>query len=269
MKNLKFAVVLLLSTVVLVSCEKWRDNRSPFAASDNALAESSYLDAFRAALNAAVFYEGSPSNIDTCANLSITTNGGNSYPVLITLDYGSSNCNSYFNFIRRGIIKAQVSQPISQQGSQITITFENFYSNDYLVEGSLTINNLGITDDKTRYKFKVNDGKITNADNEIVSWSGEYVLERTTGEISSDYIWDDIFSVTGSATGVNSDGNNFSTTIVEPLVLEAVCRWATKGVSKVEPNDRKTNEINYGDGNGCDNQATVTIGKKDYETTLR
>jgi hypothetical protein len=268
MKNLRIAVVLLLTMAVFASCEKWRDNRTPFAASDNALAETSYTDVFRAVLNAGVYYDGAPSNIDTCATRTIQTTAGD-YPVTIRLNYGAENCTGYYNFKKRGIIVAQFLQPISQQNATVNVTLENFYSNDYLVEGNVTIVFLGETDGKSKFSVKVADGKITHPDEDVVTWNAEYVYERVEGENSPQFLWDDVFSITGIAEGKNSNENDFTATVKEPLLFELVCRWANKGVVEVEPSDRKTNSLSYGDGNGCDNQATVTIGKKDYTTTLR
>jgi hypothetical protein len=268
MKNLRIAVVLLLTMAVFASCEKWRDNRTPFAASDNALAETSYTDVFRAVLNAGVNYDGAPSNIDTCATQTIQTNAGD-YPAVIRLDYGAENCIGYYNFKKRGVIIAQLSKPISEEGARIDVTLENFYSNDYLVEGTVTIIFLGVTDGKSQFSLKVTDGKITNADDETIIWSAEYLYERVEGEDSPQFLWNDVFSLTGTAEGRNSNDNTFTATVKEPILYEMVCRWAKKGIVEVEPSDRKTNSLDYGNENGCDNQAKVTIGKKEYTTTLR
>lgn len=268
MKNLGIAVVLLLATVVFASCKKWRDNRTPFAGADNALAETSFADVFRAVLNSGVFYEGAFSNIDTCANFTVQTSAGE-YPATIRLDYGTDNCNGYYNFKRKGVIVAQFSQAISQQGARADVTLENFYSNNYLVEGVVRITFLGVTDGKSKFSLSVTGGKITNPDDEVVEWNADYVFERVTGEESANFLWDDVFSITGEAAGKNSNENSFTATVKEPLLLEMVCRWPKKGIVEVEPDDRKTNSLDYGNDESCDNQAVVTIGKKEYKTTLK
>lgn len=268
MKNLNVTISILLLAAMLAGCQKWRDNRSPFAGADNALAEVSFTDVFRAALNAGVFYNGAPSNIDTCAVLTTQTSSGD-YPVNLRLDYGTENCTGYYNFKRRGVILAQFSQPITEQGARIDITLENFYSNDYLIEGAIRVNFLGVTDGKSKYSLTVTGGKITNPEEEAVEWNAEYIFERVAGEETPDFLWDDQFSITGEASGKNSSENGFTAVIKESLLLEMVCRWPQKGIVEIEPDDRKTNTLDYGNDDACDNQAVVTIGKKDYKTTLR
>lgn len=268
MKTIFQSSLLLALIFTISSCEKFRDYREPLSAEENALAESSFIDAFRIALNESAFYAGSTSNIDSCGSRNVQTTAGN-YPVLITKDYGSANCVQTYNFTRRGKIGVQLTAPLSEEGSRADISFEGFYVNDYLVEGNLVVTNNGSSEGKTNYKLTVTNGKITNADNKIVSWQAEYTLSRIAGENSLPFIWDDVFSATGTASGVNNEGRNFETNIKENLEFEMICRWARKGKSEVAIDELKTSTIDYGDGNNCDNDATVEIGKRSYEATLR
>lgn len=268
MKTILSSLFVFACLFCFVSCKKFRDNREPLSAEENALAESSFIDAFRIALNESAFYAGSFSNIDSCGTRTVETIAGQ-YPVLITKDYGIDNCVQTYNFTRRGKIAVQLNGPLNTPGSRADISFENFYVNDYLVEGNLVVVNKGIADGKSEFSLNVTNGKITNPDNKIVSWQAEYTLSRIKGETSPAFVWDDVFSISGTASGVNNEGRNFETTIKENLEFEMICRWASKGKSEVAIDELKTSTIDYGNGNNCDNDATVEIGKRSYEATLR
>lgn len=268
MKTLKASIYFVALSFVLASCTKFRDNKEPLSAEENALGESTFFDAFRIAVNESAFYAGSVSNIDSCGTFTLQTTVGN-YPVLITRDYGTNNCVQTYNFTRRGKIGVQLSGSLEVEGSRADVSFDKFYCNDYLVEGNLVIVNLGVTDSATNYSFTVTDGKITNPDNKIVSWNATYNLKRIEGELSNTFIWDDKYNLTGTANGTNNEGRNFETTIKEALSFELICRWPSNGVSEVAIDELKTSTINYGDGFNCDNAAKVEIGKRTYDATLR
>ena len=90
----------------------------------------------------------------------------------------------------------------------------------------------------------------------------------TAGE--STLIWsDDVYSITGSASGKSAKGNNFSATITSALIVKLTCKNIVKGTFDFDPGTGKpVRTVDYGDGT-CDDVATVTIGSKTYTVHLR
>jgi len=268
MKKFRFPFLfVIVLAFVGQGCEKWRDNRDPQTAVDNALAESSFNDVIRILISESKEYEGFPSNADTCSTLTATTTSGG-YPVTIRVDFGTTSCATNYNFDRKGVMNVEISQPFSTEDAQATVTFEDFYVHEYKVEGTVTLTNLGLMNNVTNYRVVISDGKVTSPTDEVISWNADLNYERSYGQESPDFVWDDIYSVTGEAAGVSVDGRSFTTTIKEALSFEMVCRWISKGKSEVSPEELKTITVNYGSGN-CDNDAEAEVGKKEYSLKLK
>jgi hypothetical protein len=268
MKNFRtiFSIAVLVA-LFAQGCEKWRDNRDPQTALDNALAESSFHDIFRIVLAETKEHEGFPSNVDSCSSRSAVTTNGN-YPVTLSVAYGNTDCAFNYHISRNGNVVISLNQPFSQANAQASITFENFYLNGYLIEGVVTITHKGITGDKSQYRLQVADGKVTSKNGRIVSWSCDRTFERSAGQESLDFVWDDAFSITGSSAGVNHDGRSFTSEIKEALIFEMVCRWITKGEVELSVEELKNIVVNYGDGS-CDNDAESKVGKRSYNAKLK
>jgi hypothetical protein len=267
MKKFRFPLLVLFAIAFIgQGCEKWRDNRDPQTALDNALAESSFLDVFRIVLSETKEYEGFPSNVDSCSSrVLVSTNGTAS---VFRVEYGSSDCSSNYNFTRRGAVIIEITESFSNDNAQATVTFEDFYAKGYRVEGTVIIKNKGVVDGKTQYGMTVSEGKITSSTDEIVSWNCDLTFDRSEGQSSLDFVWDDVFSVTGEAIGMSVDGRNFTTVVKEALNFDMTCRWIIKGKSEIEPEELKTITVSYGDGN-CDNDVDAEIGKKEYSPKLK
>jgi hypothetical protein len=251
----------------LQGCEKWRDNRNPQTALDNALAESSFHDIFRIVLAESREYEGLPSDADSCSSRSaVATNGG--YPISLSVSYGNSNCSSNYRMQRKGTLVVSLNQPFSQPNAQASLTLQHFEVNGYKVEGNIVIMHKGVIDNKTQYRLQVSDGKITSKDGRIVSWACDRVFETAAGQESPGFVWDDVFNVSGTSSGVNYEGRSFTSTINKPLVFKMTCRWITEGEIEFSVEQLKDIIVNYGDGN-CDNDAEAKIGKRTYNMKLK
>ena len=93
----------------------------------------------------------------------------------------------------------------------------------------------------------------------------------TAGESTSGILgWsDDIYSITGSATGTSASQNNFSATITSPLIKKMNCRHIVQGTFTFDPgNGKPVRTVDFGNGT-CDDIATVTINGNVYTIQLR
>lgn len=176
---------------------------------------------------------------------------------IITIDFGDG-CEGRRGRVRSGKIIVTYDGDRRTVGSFRSVTFEDFFVDSTQVEGTRTktvtavdAENLSITVDLT-----VTGGKLTFGDGTFA-----------TREAQKTRVWqfdaegDHVTTVTGSASGVNREGLDYSMQITEELVFNRSCGRAgifvpVSGVKMFSVGE-STAIIDYGDGE-CDNLATVT-----------
>ena len=73
---------------------------------------------------------------------------------------------------------------------------------------------------------------------------------------------EDIYNITGSASGTDANGNAFSVAITKALTIDFSCQYhLTAGTIQITPTGKATRVIDYGNG-ACDDDATLTIGNR-------
>jgi hypothetical protein len=270
MKALKWFKVLTLSvtlTFALSGCKKEDDDDDTSAASDNALADQAFTDVSSIADEAA---NGSVESFKTLSHCATVTHDSASAgdPDTLTIDFGSVNCTGHDGRMRRGKIVVTYTGRYRDAGSTHTITFDNYFVNDNQVLGTKTVTNEGLNTAGHTYFTIVEDGSIILADGggtitRVSNRSREWIEGESTLVLS-----DDVYLITGSATGVSAQGTNVVATITDALRVELDCRWITAGKAEVTPSGRLPRIVDFGAGT-CDNQATVTIGTRTFDITLR
>ncbi|MBC8046144.1 MAG: hypothetical protein H7Y00_05065 [Fimbriimonadaceae bacterium] len=272
-KNLKnFALAVVLSTTAFVACNKDTANNEAQTSIDNGLADNYFNDMYAVVNNAAAdngfagFMSDNSANktaSSSCPEVIFSEPLG-TFPNTMTIDFGDG-CISYFGIERKGKIISTFTGPYKDAGTIITITTEDYYVNGVQVEGIKTITNLGLNDaDNMHFSIVVTDAKITLLSGADITWNSERDREWVEG-ISTPEITDDVYSITGSATGINRDDIPFTMLIIEALRKEMDCNWIVSGVCEITPDGEETRTINYGDGE-CDNEATLTVGG--FTTTI-
>lgn len=295
MKKIQKTITITLSTILVVgafySCKKYKLNRKTTTSEDQATAQAMFDDVYN------VVQQNADQNQDslhrttevqttygnTCGSVTITP-GGNTYPKTMTVDFGSTNCEGIDGVNRRGKVIAVFSGPYRQSGTTITITTDNYYVNDYKVDGTKTVTNNGQNSSgHTTYSIQV-DGTVTSPDNTYsIDWHSTRTREWVEGENTNFFtpdgsggimglagITDDAYDITGSGHGTNQDGRTFTVTITEALHWQ-FCSYVgeiTKGKLEIQPEGLKKREVDFGDGN-CDNEANVKIGNRTYTVHLR
>jgi len=299
MRFSRFTLALLVFSAVITfsSCKKSKLNKETTTAEDNALAEDSFDDIFKN-INEAAEEENldgtakmggsqdytfasacaTPTLVPPAWDTTTTPATWNStFPKTLTIDFGSTNCTGNDGKARRGKIIAVFTGRHNVAGTVITTTFNNYHVNDHKIEGTKTVTNNG----NNSFTIVV-DGKIIAPNGEEVSW--ESTRTRTWIEGQNTNFWtlnadsttfmffngilDDVYSVTGSASGVNRKGRSFTADITTALRIE-FCGWVpeiTEGVVEVQPEDLKKRTVDFGNQD-CDRTFVVTIGKKSYTRT--
>jgi hypothetical protein len=271
-------VIAALSATVFTGCRRDEEDNDTNAAGDNALAEAMFADVTNISDEAG--RTGSLSNyrIDPNSNAilsqcaTITFDSLNVADVdTLTIDFGATNCTGNDGRNRRGKIIVQYSGAYRDSGSTHNISFDNYFVNDNQILGSKTVTNNGHNAaGNLVYSINVNGSIILASSGGTITWTSTRQREWTQGESTMQWN-DDIYSITGSASGTSASGENFSVNITSPLIRNMAfgCRrHFVQGTFQLTPGNRPMRTVDFGTGT-CDNTATVTIGNNTYTITLR
>jgi len=182
----------------------------------------------------------------------------------LTLNY-FDGCEGPNGNVRRGKIIVNTTGHFFQNGFKRVITFDNFYINGNKIEGTRTREN--ITDEgaaNPKWTVTMVAGKITNSNGAYVTHEASRTITMTEGYMTPFNIFDDVYTITGSGSGMNAKGRTYSSEITTAIKIEIGCRWITEGVVKTTSLS-DTAILDYGSGT-CDNNATITVNDKTPKT---
>lgn len=179
------------------------------------------------------------------------------YPKIITIEY-DGDCASDKEVVKSGKIIVTLTGSHREVGSERIVTFEDFYVNDVKIEGTKTITYNGIG----QFTSELENGSILTRDGKYILRESTKTKELIEGGDTEERS-DDVYQVTGSATGETSDGRSYTKEIVEPLIISKDCFWITQGVVETTING-VTTSVDFGDGT-CDNVAIRTNENGDKE----
>ena len=152
-------------------------------------------------------------------------------------------------------------------GSTATTTFEGYFVDSFQIEGKHLVQNTSSSNQR-EFTVKVEDGKITNVNSgKWVEWNKNRVHTQVEGNGTPFWPLDDVYNITGTSNGSNSNEKTWSTEITSPLVRKFICYWIVQGTMNIKVNDRE-GVLDFGDGE-CDNKATITVNGTVREITLR
>jgi len=207
------------------------------------------------------------SSVDTCAIVTLNTNGGN-FPMTLTIDFGSG-CTDGYGVTRKGIIKGVFSGFYTEQGTQVDVTFTNYFVNDHKVEGVKTIINQGRNaQQKLEYTVDDNNGRITKPDGGIITWESNRVHVWDEGETTPLWICDDVYAITGTASGEISDGTPYGIRTESPVKKNVCCPYLSEGIITYTVDGDDIATIDYGNGT-CDNLVNATYNGNTYVIVIQ
>lgn len=197
--------------------------------------------------------------------------------IAFTIDFGPIKtsipkgiiCND--GRFRAGKLHFTASKKYKEIGNVITVSAtdaDGYYGgsdgvNMTNLTGTLTltrISDMGIN-------VNVSNAKAVN-DKGTVYWQSNRTITKTVDNGAG--LIGDIFEVTGSASGINRNNENFTITIDEPLIkkIQSGCaRTFVKGkITLTNTSSNKTIKIDYDPLNdqACDLKAKATIGSKEF-----
>lgn len=281
MKNKYLLFSFIVISITSLSCRKDKgenkiDNQTT-SMRDNALSQNMFDDV-KKVVEEAADDEGSSTAksgyfFGACGSVSISPNWIDStqyWPKTMTIDFGTTNCLGNDGINRRGKLIVTLTDRYRNTGSVLSVQPQNYYINDYYVEGTKTITNNGRNGaNNLSFTVKVMNGKITSPTGEITTWNSTRTNEWIAGESTTWFlnglsgICDDIYLISGTANGINKAGLPYTVNITSPLRKEICCRWIVSGSLDIIPSGLLTRSVDFGTGT-CDNLATVTIAGNSF-----
>jgi hypothetical protein len=187
---------------------------------------------------------------------------------VLTVDFGTTNCQCTDGKFRRGKIFAAFTGPYWAPGTVITYTFENYFVDDNQVLGTKIVTNKGLNTSDHLWWEITEDGSIIKANNGgTITWISTRQLEWTEGMNTLWVWWDDVYQLTGEAHGVNSAGADYQYNITTPLKKKLNCQWIVSGILTLQVTGLPLITMDYGDGT-CNNNANIIINGQTYPITL-
>ena len=211
---------------------------------------------------------GVDSTRPTCFTVTVVPKDRGVYPKTYTIDFGSG-CVGRDGKTRKGKIITVFTGAMSVAGSKATTTFDGHYVDSAKIEGTHTVTNNSTSNNRS-FTVKVENGKISFPSDNYITWNKNKTWLQTEGNGTPNSPLDDVFSISGSASGScvkNGTTNTWSKEITENLLRRFTCRWIVKGKVTIKRNDNSA-VIDFGDGS-CDNKATVTSAAGIKEITMR
>ena len=287
MKTNKLLTLIALSTIIVFSsCRKDKDvdvDSSTQSSTDNGAAENIFLD-IKKVVEEAADDEGQTAKFGNigksytfgaCATVNTIPAWSNqTFPKTMTIDFGTTNCTGYNGVNRRGKIIVTITDHYRNAGSVLTVQPQNLYINDVRVDGTKSLTNNGYnSNNHLEYTVQVSNGMLTYTDGTTLTWNTTRTNEWIAGDSTTLFthgipgICDDVYLISGSATGVNRNGLYYTVNITSPLRKEICCRWVVSGTLDIIPQGFATRTVDFGAG-ACDNNATVTINGNTYNVNM-
>jgi|GEM_PF-1000209 len=184
------------------------------------------------------------------------------------IDFGAVNCKCQDDLWRRGKIIITFFGVKGQANWGYTVTLDNYYVQDMSVYGTKTVTFLNLN----KVNILVKDAGIVTTTGTI-KWNCDRTIEKLWGQLTPKNIWDDEYSITGNASGVNREGTAFTVNIEKALKKKVICQKKdfVSGIITIANDKGNTLTVDY-DANGdegCNKLAKVTVNGTTKIITLR
>lgn len=179
------------------------------------------------------------------------------FPKTITIDYQSGVlCKD--GITRKGIVTIVSTNWYGVVGSQHTTTFNNYYENDYKIEGTHFVKNLGKNaDENLEYSVTIENGKITTKTGATINYTENSTRTWVAGFDTPLNIWDDEYLLDGTQAGTSSKDVDYTLTVDEPLHFVLLPRNIKSGILDIDVANIKDIKLNY-------TTSTITIFGVEY-----
>ena len=269
------ATLVLLTTIFISGCKKMV-HQNIQAASNSSVAISAYNDVFEQ-LNAAVDSSLDQKTVFTwnlagtvCADVSLSSLGI-AFPKTLTIDYGSE-CIDAEGISRTGKIVAVFSGNFRDENTTINLSFEEFSVGQYSLAGTDSITNNGVDASGNPLFSEVLRNAVISWGNQNIRWNANLIrtwIDGYTTDFATDTfagLNDDVYELTGSASGNDSNTHPFTLETTSSLVLQTSCEYIAEGILVISPANFNDGTVDYGMGE-CDKQATIEVDGEVFNFT--
>lgn len=204
------------------------------------------------------------SSLSSCLTYSLDTSGPGT---LITLDFGTTNCQGADGAYRRGQILISFSDKPFQPGAVRSIIFKGYAVNDFEINGAKSVTFKGLNASNQPYAEISSGLNIMHPDSSTATWSSNRTRTWVQGFRNFEP-FDDAFEVMGSASGTTASGISYNLSITSPLRVESTCHNIVSGSIDISSPAFDTRNLDYGKGS-CDNVASISVNGKSKQIILK
>ncbi len=258
-KLLSIASILAIFSFSLVftSCDETQQDlfeANIETAEDFVYSEVAFLDAFnivfRTANDSLVQADGN----NTIDNASVSLSGNT-----LTIEFGNTEIES-FDKMRSGTITANLTAPnLNTSGVVATLSFTDYTVDGNAIDGDATITNSTASGNRI-FDMAVTNAEIITTDMDTLSYASNKTLEQTAGQSTNFFFNDDVFDLTGNASGKSGKGSAYTATVTQTVNLDFTCKWKlTSGKLTLTTTEYFAPAlVDFGNGD-CDNKGSVTL----------
>lgn len=270
MRKIKFLSLLVIasSIVFIGSCKKNTKEVDTETQSvvDNAICEQEFMQIQPTTNNLAIKTKGTSAQrlaavaggCDSLVYLSGDTSYVNlSSPPTYEYNYGVCSLASFDNKIRSGKLWIRFLGRPKNAGSKTIIKLINYKINGaiaYSCDSIVVTTGSNATSAVRDFTVQIIGGLCTGSGWTIKYNSTKFISINTNSTLALN---DDVITVSGTATGTNRNGKDFTVTM-SGIQKMTSCEWISSGTVDITPQDLSTRTVNYGNGT-CDNDATFTV----------
>lgn len=263
------AFALALVAAAFTSCKKQEPDTETQSAVDNNICETEFTKSLSTVNGFAIKENGVKSMLlrsERSGGPVITVDPADTldgFPVTMTIDYGTAGVlDSIDHKLRKGQVICVFSNSWHIVGASVKVNLVNYSVNGI----TYACDSMKITHSAANaFSHQIFKGKCMNA-----AWNLQWEALRTytqTAGAGDENPFNDVFSLTGHASGVNRDGKSYTVNITQPIVKRSSCSWIESGRMDLTPQGLATRTVDFGNGN-CDAQATLTINGNTFTFTM-
>jgi len=280
------AFIIAASLLTLAACK--RDRTTPALtnsddnggyASDAATLEKTSNDVISITDVSAAGNASTLRTTSICATATRSVSGSDS---ILTINFGPTDCLCADGKTRKGEIIVSYTGAYKDSGTVRTITYSNYYVNDYHVTGHKAVTNKGTNSSGQVWYDVVLDDSITSPSGDsTISWTAHRTRTWLSG-YTTETRTDDSYAIAdavGSPGTVltRANGHVFTVSINSgsPIVVAYDCDFIESGIVVISSSTFTGGDrtVNYGYSlttpGSCDDLAQLTIGSHTYVITLR
>lgn len=166
--------------------------------------------------------------------------------VTLILEFGKKNCNGLNQKKLKGNIICTLSNKYAQENSLIEVFFNDFYIDNYKIDGNFIIENTGLNNNNNlTYRINIENGVIITPLQKTLRITAIYTREWTQGRDTPFLRTDDEYLISGLAQGVSSTGENYISEIISPIKTSINSKNIEKGKIKTSLSKQENVSISF------------------------